>query len=126
MEDANKRQQVPAFGSWNFCDEVPITECFETAMGAGLIRARFFVGDGEDLFKVVQPQQQQQQHHLRKGKKRGRGREGVKQYDEEWKKPKPVDEDLYKIPPDLLYKMPRKKKLPWNLWAGCLGLNCIA
>ncbi|XP_010926648.1 uncharacterized protein [Elaeis guineensis] len=120
MEDVKNRQQVPAFGSWNFCDEVPITECFETAMGAGLIRAHFFVGDGEDLFKVVPPQQQ------RKRKKGGGVRGGVKQYDKEWKKPKPVDEDLYKIPPELLYKMPKKKKLLWNLWAGCLGLNCIA
>ncbi|KAG1330847.1 hypothetical protein COCNU_02G008150 [Cocos nucifera] len=74
-------------------------------MGAGLIRAHFFVGDGEDLFKVVPPQQQQ---HHRKRKKGGGVGEGVKQYDKGWKKPKPVDEDLYKIPPELLYKMPRK------------------
>ena len=41
-------------------------------------------------------------------KKGGGVRGGVKQYDKEWKKPKPVDEDLYKIPPELLYKMPKK------------------
>nr|XP_010927649.1 uncharacterized protein LOC105049627 [Elaeis guineensis] len=122
MENAKKRRQVPAFGSWNFCDDIPITEYFESAMEAGLIHSHFFGGDGEELSKVVSPQQQK---HHRKGKKGQGGRERAKQY-EEWKKTKPVEEDLYKIPPELLRKIPKKKKLLWNLWAGCLGLNCIA
>ncbi|KAG1363410.1 putative nuclear receptor subfamily 4 group A member 3-like [Cocos nucifera] len=122
MENAKKRQQVPAFGSWNFWDDVPITECFESAMEAGLIHSHLFGGDGEEPSKVVSPQQQK---HRGKGKKADQGGRGrVKQY--EWRKTKPVDEDLYKIPPELLCKIPRKKKLLWNLWAGCLGLNCIA
>ncbi|KAM3334733.1 hypothetical protein ACQJBY_029263 [Aegilops geniculata] len=36
-----------------------------------------------------------------------------------------VDEDLYKISPNVICKV-QKKKLLRNLLGGCLGLNCIA
>jgi len=72
------------------------------------------------------------------------------------KVPKAVDEDLYKIPPELLYQKPKRvysllffsslllftnfimklrlvvsawfvqKRLLKNLWSGCLGLNSCA
>ncbi|CAL9775940.1 unnamed protein product [Musa acuminata subsp. burmannicoides] len=124
------RYKVPAFGHWNFnlYDDIPISQYFETAREYGLIRARFFEGDGEDLFEMLR----------RKGKK---GRDGARKKrnykKEKVRKPKPVDEDLYKIPPQLLYQMPKKaskffsysqseyKKL-WNFCAGCRCLNCIA
>ncbi|XP_073003893.1 uncharacterized protein [Typha latifolia] len=121
MEEVKKRQQIPPFGSWNFCDEIPITQYFESA-------AIFFGGEGEDLFKVVKPTKLHHDYHNKKGKKGGVRREEGK------KKPKRVDEDLYKVPPELLYQMPKrttsvlvpkKKKLLWNFWTGCLGLNCI-
>ncbi|XP_010926680.1 uncharacterized protein [Elaeis guineensis] len=123
MEDVKKRRQIPAFGSWNCCDEVPITEYFESVRVTGLIQANFFEGDGEDLFKVVLPQHQQ---HQRKRKKGGGGKEGMEQYERERRKPKPLAGDLYMIPSEDLYQGPNKKKVLWNLWAGCLGLNCIA
>ncbi|XP_008800983.2 uncharacterized protein LOC103715205 [Phoenix dactylifera] len=120
MEGGKKWRQVPAFGSWNFCDEARFAQYFESVRGAGLIQAHFFGGDGKVLFEVVS------QQHQRKRKKGGGRREGMKQYEKERKKPEAVDEDLYKIPPELLYQAPKKKKLLWNLWARCLGLNCVA
>lgn len=46
-----KRVQIPAFGNWDYCDAMPITQYFESAMQAGLIRGHFFAED-TDLFKV--------------------------------------------------------------------------
>ncbi|XP_020592501.1 uncharacterized protein LOC110033015 isoform X2 [Phalaenopsis equestris] len=40
--------------------------------------------------------------------------------------PMAVDEDLYKIPPELLYAEPKREKVMRNLLWGCMGgLNCI-
>ncbi|URE26561.1 hypothetical protein MUK42_17282 [Musa troglodytarum] len=49
------RYKVPAFGHWNFnlYDDIPISQYFESAKEYGLIRARFFEGDGEDLFEML-------------------------------------------------------------------------
>ncbi|KAH7690479.1 Biotin carboxylase protein [Dioscorea alata] len=42
------------------------------------------------------------------------------------KHPKAVDEDLYKIPPELLYKkQPKTKKIGRSFWFGCLGISCV-
>ncbi|KAK8923810.1 hypothetical protein KSP39_PZI019338 [Platanthera zijinensis] len=38
--------------------------------------------------------------------------------------PMAVDEDLYKIPPELLYQKPKTKRMLKNLISGCMGLNC--
>ncbi|KAF7025311.1 hypothetical protein CFC21_037512 [Triticum aestivum] len=67
---------------------------------------------------------QQQQQNRQQGKKEQQQRR---------KKPKAkkaaaaaaVDEDLYKISPNVICKV-QKKKLLRNLLGGCLGLNCIA
>ncbi|EHA8592141.1 putative nuclear receptor subfamily 4 group A member 3-like [Cocos nucifera] len=105
MEDVKKWRQVPAFGSWNFYDEDPIAKYFGPVRGAGLIQAHFCGEDGKVVFKVVSQQYQ------RKRKKGGGRREGMQQYEKERiRKPKPVDEDLYKIPPELLYQAPKKAK----------------
>ncbi|KAG0489286.1 hypothetical protein HPP92_008097 [Vanilla planifolia] len=40
--------------------------------------------------------------------------------------PKAVDEDLYKIPPELLRKKPKSKRIVRNMFSGCVGLNCVA
>ncbi|XP_020099513.1 uncharacterized protein LOC109717951 isoform X2 [Ananas comosus] len=123
MENSKQRRQFPAFGSWNLCDEIPITQYFESA-------AMFFGSEGDDLFKVVAVTPTKNQfHHEKKGNKGGvmrREEETNKHYKEQKKKPKCVDEDLYKISPELLYKIPKKKRLLRNFWTACLGLNCIA
>ncbi|KAJ6849442.1 uncharacterized protein M6B38_270650 [Iris pallida] len=164
MEDM-ARVQIPAFGNWDYCDEMPITQYFESAMQAGLIRGHYCAapaaaaadgygygcGGDADLFKVpVAPPAVPRPvaHHQRKVRKN----EGEKRVSREQQlrkqgrvydltnqsspkknnnnsttvKPKAVDEDLYKIPPELLHQKPKKKRLLRNLWSGCLGLNCIA
>ncbi|KAH7670532.1 hypothetical protein IHE45_10G033400 [Dioscorea alata] len=39
--------------------------------------------------------------------------------------PKAVDEDLYKIPPELLHKKSKHKRLQISSWVGCLGMSCM-
>ncbi|XP_010910348.1 uncharacterized protein [Elaeis guineensis] len=142
MEDM-KRCQIPAFGNWDYCDELPITQYFESARQAGLIRGHYFAEDG-DLFKVpvpVKPTQHHYHHHhkkLRKGagetlrngkeqqRKQGRVYDVGGQSPRKPRAPKAVDEDLYKIPPELLYQKPRRNRMLRSLWSGCLGLDCIA
>lgn len=44
-----KKYQIPAFGYWDFSDDLPITQYFESARHAGLLR--YSAGDGErDLY----------------------------------------------------------------------------
>ncbi|RRT56281.1 hypothetical protein B296_00039355 [Ensete ventricosum] len=104
--------QVPAFGHWNlnFYDEISISQYFESAREAGLVRPRLFGGDGEDLFRVLSPYKKDQQ--TAKGKKKGGERRGGEKMmpcgKQELRKPKAVDEDLYKIPPEMFDQMPKK------------------
>ncbi|CAL4892530.1 unnamed protein product [Urochloa decumbens] len=37
-----------------------------------------------------------------------------------------VDEDLYKVHPDLIPKKGKGRKHVRSLWMGCVGLNCVA
>ncbi|XP_062190369.1 uncharacterized protein LOC133893379 [Phragmites australis] len=40
---------------------------------------------------------------------------------------RPVDEDLYRVPPpDSVSGRPRRKRAARSLWMGCLGVNCVA
>lgn len=48
-------------------------------------------------------------------KKGGGGGEGKKQYEKERRNPKPADEDLYKIPPELLYQAPKKASVLYEM-----------
>ncbi|XP_008802103.1 nuclear receptor subfamily 4 group A member 3-like isoform X2 [Phoenix dactylifera] len=147
MEDM-KRRHIPAFGNWDYCDDLPITQYFESARQAGLIRGHYYGEDG-DLFKVPVPVKptyhNHNHHHHHHHHKRGRKGDGEKQqYGKEQQRkqgslcnvgaqspkkpraPKAVDEDLYKIPPELLYEKPKRKRMLTSLWSECLGLNCIA
>ncbi|XP_042440068.1 uncharacterized protein LOC122025337 [Zingiber officinale] len=112
MEEMVKRCQVPAFGHWNwsFYDEdIPISQYFES---------RLFGGDhGGDLFKVLSPCKDQK-------KQEGKMMKSVKEK-KIGRKDDAVDEDLYKIPPEILYQMPKKKKR-WNFCSVLLCLSCIA
>lgn len=63
-------------------------------------------------------------------KKEGRTKQPQQGKEQQRRKPKSaaaaaVDEDLYKISPNVICKV-QKKKLLRNLLGGCLGLNCIA
>ncbi|KAH0434637.1 hypothetical protein IEQ34_026786 [Dendrobium chrysotoxum] len=150
MQD-RKRLQIPTFGNWDYGDEMPITQYFESARQAGLVRSGFS-GEGcdADLFNVpvVMPVKLAHQEGLCRRKVRKRNDSGgeAKGHSKEHKQskqgkvsgevsrpprrsvaaPKAVDEDLYKIPPELLYQKPKRKRFLRHLFSGCLGLNCIA
>ncbi|RRT46157.1 hypothetical protein B296_00035577 [Ensete ventricosum] len=142
-----KSHQFPAFGCWDHCNELPITQYFESAVQAGLIGQHYFGEDG-DLFKVpTQVRPAYHHHHHRKVRthhpnlfsfqlaltvwfyvKRGGHGGGEKNFGKEQqmkqerigdltlqttprrprRAPKAVDEDLYKIPPELLRQKPKR------------------
>lgn len=188
--DDFKRNQIPAFGNWDFSDGLPITQYFESARQAGLVR--YSCGERDlygavaddslysnpphsyqhDLIKppsitvvsrrktkggvprekrysnnnnnnsikeqkkhgrvcdVTEPAKhhQQQQHHS--SYSHDDDDDEVEQYHHQQRCiphpqriPKAVDEDLYKIPPELLYKPKRNKMLGFF---SCLVPTCAA
>lgn len=146
-----KSQQVPAFGSWD-CDgdfPIPFTQCFESArQAAGLFRYSY--SEDRDLYvagdlyendvvtptMIVVPRR-------RVVEKRGKGETtkeaawvvGYEDFGGVVKEPpsppppspppsKAVDEDLYKISPDLLF--PRtKRRRSWGFFTCCLRPVCV-
>ncbi|KAJ0988959.1 hypothetical protein J5N97_007315 [Dioscorea zingiberensis] len=129
-----KRFKVPAFGDWNLCDEIPITQYFESA-----VHAHYFPLEEErDLFQVpVQfiPAYYNYNSHTtttKKGVRKGGGVEKqrkvcdvIAETPKRIRAPKAVDEDLYKIPPELLYQKPKRKRIGRSFWSGCLGISCM-
>ncbi|BAT96968.1 hypothetical protein VIGAN_09030100 [Vigna angularis var. angularis] len=45
-----KRHHVPAFGSWDWNDNLPFTQCFESARQAGLLRYSYSESEDRDLY----------------------------------------------------------------------------
>ncbi|KAJ9179951.1 hypothetical protein P3X46_008261 [Hevea brasiliensis] len=170
MDEWKWSGQIPAFGDWEHANEMPITQYFECARQAGLIRYtssgecdQYMRGDlyatdfkkpsrelgpprktrlrerkvphGKEQKKqgkvcdVTEPPRKQQQQHQKpisvynvSEKKNGvsvhpRPKLPVRP-------PKPVDEDLYKIPPELLRSSKRKKKVTGFL--SCLVPGCAS
>nr|XP_043636626.1 uncharacterized protein LOC122607672 [Erigeron canadensis] len=159
-----KRNHVPAFGSWD-CnnDDLPFTQCFESARQAGLLRYSY--SEDRDLYvtgdlydnNVVTPAMIVVPR--RKGKGGTAGYPHVKKdawvvcdyeydypnYDDfcdakqppspiiiatppppppsHVKKTKAVDEDLYRISPELLRAKPKRKK--WGLFSSCMQPTCV-
>ncbi|XP_024189073.1 uncharacterized protein LOC112193235 [Rosa chinensis] len=163
MDDYCKRSgQIPAFGDWDYANELPITQYFECARQAGLIRFSSSSGESDaqaaylhaDLYAVDVKKMKKKPSrivapHTRKTIARGREKRSThnphvkeqkkqqqqaKVYDDVTepprklhyqqyhtrskdtvvrpsRPPKPVDEDLYKIPPELLRTTKRKKML---------------
>ncbi|XP_074574915.1 uncharacterized protein LOC141831458 [Curcuma longa] len=101
--------QVPAFGCWNqhYCDDLPVGQYFDSSE---LFRGRFNVSAAGrarhgQLHRDVTMKQKQQSAVWRR-------RAG-----------KAVDEDLYKVPPEILLQKP-KRRLLRNLW-GCMRVSSI-
>ncbi|KAJ4766176.1 ubiquitin hydrolase [Rhynchospora pubera] len=121
--EKSRRPQIPSFGDWNYYNELPITQYFESAMQAGLVRSSHCSEEEEGenrgtfyLASPVKPTYRQSHPKVRKfSSLRGQEKRVAV---------KPVDEDLYKIPPELI-KKPRRNFLR-SLLTGCLGLNCMA
>ncbi|XVF30930.1 hypothetical protein REPUB_Repub16aG0101700 [Reevesia pubescens] len=163
MDDYCKRSgQIPAFGDWDYANELPITQYFECARQAGLIRFSSSSGESNpyvpaDLYavdlrkhsrnlaparKVSRVREKREAAQVKEPKKGGRVcdvTEPPRKYQHQLPhhhvpansnnnntnskqlkndvvppkrlpvRPKPVDEDLYKIPPELLHSTKRKK-----------------
>ncbi|RRT67117.1 hypothetical protein B296_00003823, partial [Ensete ventricosum] len=100
-------RQIPAFGSWNYYDDLPITQYFESAMQAGLVRGQSFVEDA-DLYQKRGGDKQYQTGQQRKQGKVCDVTVTAPATPRRIRAPKAVDEDLYKIPPELLYQKPKR------------------
>ncbi|KAL0906661.1 hypothetical protein M5K25_025174 [Dendrobium thyrsiflorum] len=147
MEE-KKSWKIPPFGNWEYFDEMSLSHCFDSASQPGLIRPSFF-GD-EDLFKLQVSMPVKSAHpycnHCRRKVRKSHGfgvEKPLSKEQQQQKKqgtvcdspatmprtrraPMAVDEDLYKIPPELLYQKPDKRRVLRNLLWGCMaGLNCI-
>ncbi|PKA64575.1 hypothetical protein AXF42_Ash007321 [Apostasia shenzhenica] len=142
--------RIPAFGNWNYCDEIPVDDYFGFAMDAR-------VSSEEDLFKVpvavpVNSAFPCRHRCCRKvcffrspvvfsvrflislmshwvladwfQVRQGNGIGGQKIYSSEEQRkqgricraPNALDEDLYKIPPELLFRKPKRVSLSLSLF----------
>ncbi|CAM8894600.1 unnamed protein product [Rhodiola kirilowii] len=155
---SKKSGQIPAFGNWDYTNDLPITQYFQSARQAGLIR--YSSSADCDLYSVATGFQKPPHTAARRPKSGGgmkcekRGgattdngrrqrmnkssdvtqpvRKVKCQNDDVYRPkvkivnivPKPVDEDLYKIPPELLRASKKKKVL--RFITGCLVPRCAA
>ncbi|KAI8539475.1 hypothetical protein RHMOL_Rhmol09G0186200 [Rhododendron molle] len=157
--------QIPAFGNWEYVNDLPITQYFESARQAGLFRySNSSSGEcAADLnyFKEKPPPQKQKTRSTLSNKgydqKTNQVKKKIKQLDDVTEPPRKqlheylpkhnnnniavrrqvqprrtattprvvraVDEDLYKIPPDLLHTSKRKRRL--GLFSRCLVPDCM-
>ncbi|CAH8380989.1 unnamed protein product [Eruca vesicaria subsp. sativa] len=140
-----KSGQIPRFGDWEDANEMPITQYFENARQAGLLRHHNHFTTSSSSTATSSSSSSSAEalklgsHHTRPrhphpsrqtaGTKEKRGpqrrvRDVSSQTDKYYvdvtgvkhdvapasRPPKPVDEDLYKIPPELIYSSRRKRR----------------
>ncbi|XP_009773179.1 uncharacterized protein LOC107759784 isoform X2 [Nicotiana tabacum] len=154
MDESNyylmNRSHIPAFGSWDCNDDfpVPFTECFESARQADLFRYSY--SNDRDLYvagdlyqnDIVTPAMIVVPRRKRKASSNevGGKKEAwvVRDYEYDVKKaatPSPpppptppkraVDEDLYKISPELLYSKSKRKGVR-GFFSMCLRPTCAS
>ncbi|CAA2965078.1 uncharacterized protein LOC111393767 isoform X2 [Olea europaea var. sylvestris] len=139
-----RRSHVPAFGSWDCNAGLPFTQCFESTRQAGVFRNSYSDEDRDlyvagDLYEndivtpamIVVPRSRAKVGYPRE--KEGRKEEAawmMCDYDSDMKSPvtaappprpppKAVDEDLYKISPELLRAQTKRKKAR-GFFSSCL------
>ncbi|GMI98619.1 hypothetical protein like AT5G48500 [Hibiscus trionum] len=134
MDDYYTRNHVPAFGSWDWNNDLPFTQCFESARQTGLLRYSY--SEDRDLYvagdlyendvvtpaMIVVPRKRTKvrQSHVKEGwEVKQPAAAAASPIPMSKPTPKPVDEDLYKISPDLLYAKTKKKK-GLSLFSCCL------
>ncbi|KAJ8543647.1 hypothetical protein K7X08_025265 [Anisodus acutangulus] len=130
--------QIPVFGEWDKANELPITQYFECARQAGLIRhsCHSSLEENPDLY-FQKPHffaiPNNAPHTKTKGainKKRCPEKKWTKSSGPQMKSAqrptnaKPVDEDLYKIPPHLLPGYKRKRM--FGFFSRCFAPPCKA
>ncbi|XP_012492179.1 uncharacterized protein LOC105804218 isoform X1 [Gossypium raimondii] len=150
MDDYYRRSHVPAFGSWDWNNDLPFTQCFETVRQTGLLRYSY--AEDRDLYvagdlyendvvtpaMIVVPRKKKKvgESHVKEGKKQRwevseeKAAAATSPIVMAKPTPKPVDEDLYKISPDLLYPKPKKlwfmQKKGLGLLSSCLVPSCLS
>ncbi|XP_015892355.1 uncharacterized protein LOC107426636 [Ziziphus jujuba] len=146
MEDYG-RTHVPAFGSWDWNEDLPFTQCFESARQAGLLRYSYSESEDRDLYvtgdlyendvvtpaMIVVPRRRTKlrQPHVKEAKNQNWVsdddvvKEPPSPLPVHRPTPKPVDEDLYKISPESLFAK-HKKKRGLGFFSSCLLPTCIA
>ncbi|XVF32075.1 hypothetical protein REPUB_Repub17cG0050600 [Reevesia pubescens] len=144
MDDYYRRSHVPAFGSWDWNNDLPFTQCFESARQAGLLRYSY--SEDRDLYvagdlyendvvtpaMIVVPRRRTKvrESHAKEGKKQSWEvcsdvKEPPSPTPMGRPTPKPVDEDLYKISPELLFAKPKKKRGLSFFSSCCLVPTCV-
>ncbi|PIA40079.1 hypothetical protein AQUCO_02500064v1 [Aquilegia coerulea] len=156
--DDYKRSHIPAFGNWDYEDGLPITQYFESARQAGLLRYTYGEGDlysysaatgyydhhdDNDLYlkpttttiavvprrKIKGSENDDYSSYVKEQKKQGRVHDMTLTSSTQQQvhiAPKAIDEDLYKIPPELLYTNPKKRKTFGGFFSRCLMPVCAA
>jgi hypothetical protein len=129
-----RRPQVPAFGEWNYCyhhyDEPPAAEFYYAPEPEP-------EACSDVWFRYSPPRKPTPKKPRRPDGEKGSGRRaraseavGLARSSAKVRAPsasrvvRPVDEDLYQVPPELSSRRPRRKR---SLLMGCFGLNsCVA
>ncbi|XP_010242683.1 PREDICTED: uncharacterized protein LOC104586969 [Nelumbo nucifera] len=157
MDFEHRRSHIPAFGNWDYTDDLPVTQCFQSARQAGLLcysasyeRDLYVIGDlygHDDLEKpprsLVVPlktkgTEERYTQHVNQQKKQGSVYDmtetplkqqppylhSLSSLPPPPRAPKPVDEDLYRISPDLLYSKPKRKRM-FEFFSSCLLPTCV-
>ncbi|XP_018443108.1 uncharacterized protein LOC108814951 isoform X2 [Raphanus sativus] len=120
-DNNNKKKsgQIPRFGDWEDANEMPITQYFENARQAEALK----LASQHPRPRHLHPSRQTAGTKEKRGPQR-RVRDVSSQTDKYYvdvtgvkhdvapasRPPKPVDEDLYKIPPELIYSSRRKRR----------------
>ncbi|XP_054792017.1 uncharacterized protein LOC129303064 isoform X2 [Prosopis cineraria] len=113
-----RSDQIPAFGNWDLANELPITQYFESARQAGLVRHSSSSGES-DLYALDSKNHAPPKKARRKRSSnvKENGNMNVKKQGKVWdvrepppRRPKPVDQDLYQIPPELL-RTPKRGRM---------------
>ncbi|XP_019464386.1 PREDICTED: uncharacterized protein LOC109362813 [Lupinus angustifolius] len=127
-----KRKQVPAFGSWDWNDNLPFTQCFESEEQGDLyVTGDLYENHVVTPTMILVPSTKEKVHdqYEKEAKKQNWVNNVKKQLSPTHHiprpTPKPVDEDLYKISPELLYAKTRKKR-GLCFFSSCLLPTCVA
>ncbi|KAF5741312.1 hypothetical protein HS088_TW10G00308 [Tripterygium wilfordii] len=142
MEDYYyKRSYVPAFGSWDWNNDLPFTQCFESArQPQAQAQAQFGYSEDRDLYVagdlyqndvvesavIVVPRRSAKVRHVKEEKasnwvvKEGEAPPSPTAIIMNRPTPKPVDEDLYTTSPD----MKSREKRGLGFLSSCLMPTC--
>ncbi|XP_028790223.1 uncharacterized protein LOC114746575 [Neltuma alba] len=146
MDEWKRSGQIPAFGNWDLANDLPITQYFECARQAGLVRHSSSSGESDphacgdrDLYALdfkhhvpPAPSSIKKMRRKRSSNVKENGNMNMKKQGKVWdvreapgkaggrneglpppppRRPKPVDQDLYQIPPEVLRTSKRSKML---------------